>query len=155
MAILFKSLQRLKKGTSVLGSPSSLRFFFSTILRKKRKLTNWSFFFFFFCCWLFIFLCSLPDMNNVNCELWQQAGKGCYSTERISSVSWLRHVFSWVWLRRNVSYHHSASITYFASSISSQGKDLILCILRGCNFPWRWLQNLKVSENIHILPYLA
>lgn len=138
--------RKKKKETSVLGSSSSLSFFFSTILRKKRKLTNCSFLL------LVVVSFSLFSPRDEWCELWtlRASRRGGYSTERASSVSWLRQVCIFLGLTDTQCqlplsfYWQSASITYSASSISSQGKDLLLCILRGCNFPWTWwLHNLK------------
>lgn len=106
-------------------------------------------------------LCSLTRVNNTNCELGEQAGE-VVSQLRVSPGSWRKQVYivpglvEVLWQLPLSLCWPSTSISYFASSISSPGKDLLVHILRGCNFPWTWwVQGIRVSENIHIGSNLA
>lgn len=56
---------------------------------------------------MFLFLlCSLPKVNNMNCEPWEQAGKVVTLLRAFHLfLNKRRYIFSWVWLRHNVSYH--------------------------------------------------
>lgn len=105
-------------------------------------------------------LCSLTKVNNTNCKLGEQAGE-VVSQLRVSSGSWRKQVYVFpglaeaLWQLPLSLCWPSTSISYSVSSISSRGKDLLLHILRGCNFPWTWLQGIRVSENILIGSNLA
>lgn len=56
---------------------------------------------------MFLFLlCSHPKVNSMNCEPWEQAGKVVTLLREFHLfLNKGRYIFSWMWLRHNVSYH--------------------------------------------------